>query len=220
MSCSSIANILLVNQHLNPRGSTDAFHTRQHRASTYGGDDFGSTSNVGFYGNQRNARYSQFRGQSDSNVYGYRNSAYMGGGMGSRQPSQHYVPNDTSSGESHQWTQHTDPSSMNSSVDRLSPSGPPPPPPAKHDQPRRETYGLNGFGQDPSLEYSSYGQQNYSNGGSAPPPPPPHNANGNQPAAAAPRAPIKFTSSGPPPTREEVFPQKEKRRSMFSLRKK
>lgn len=130
---------------------------------------------------------------------------------------------------------------MNSSVDRLSPTGPPAPPMKGEPYQPRETYGLDGFGTDPQLSYSQQQNLQRQNGG-GPPPPPAHggangvnghtnghtngnvngNTNGNTNGnGVPPRVPIKFSSNGPAPTQSEVFPneKEKKRRSFFSLRK-
>lgn len=68
-----------------------------------------------------------------------------------------------------QWGNSTDPSSVNSSMDRLQQQLQAN---SKQDRPLAETYGINGFGPGPQLEgfTASYGEGN----GSAPPAPPPH----------------------------------------------
>ncbi|KAI9886797.1 MAG: hypothetical protein M1823_001367 [Watsoniomyces obsoletus] len=121
-----------------------------------------------------------------------------------------------------QWAHSTDPSSENSSVDRVQAAQAlPPPPPPKPDL--AEVYGFNGFGEAPALQSPSYGDVVVSNGGrpsasstpyeahhamtrpsmgvladTPPPPVPPHHAPSQDRTPTA-RMPIKLgapTNSG------------------------
>lgn len=131
------------------------------------------------------------------------------------------------SGATDQWGNSTDPSSENSSIDRIQPA-------PKQDL--GEQYGFNGFGgapqfQGPILEehgldgpaygQPGYGQSHVANGGAVPfqgndvpPPPPPHN---NQ-RQAAPRTPIKLGAAAPPVNGSPQSLKSEKRKSWLKRR--
>ena len=131
------------------------------------------------------------------------------------------------SGATDQWGNSTDPSSENSSIDRVQPA----PKPELGEQ-----YGFNGFGgapqfQGPILEEHgtdspAYGQPGYGQshvaarggfpfqGNDLPPPPPPH-VNQRQ---TAPRTPIKLGGSAPPANGSPPTPSSEKRKSWLKRR--
>ena len=132
------------------------------------------------------------------------------------------------SGATDQWGNSTEPSSENSSIDRVQP----PPKPDLGEQ-----YGFNGFGgapqfQGPILEehgtdapaygQPGYGQSHVAAGGALPfqghdvppPPPPPH----GQQRQAAPRSPIKLGGSAPPVNGSPPAPSSEKRKSWLKRR--
>ena len=132
------------------------------------------------------------------------------------------------SGATDQWGNSTDPSSENSSIDRVQPA----PKPELGEQ-----YGFNGFGgapqfQGPILEEHgtdspAYGQPGYGQshaaarsgfpfqGNDLPPPPPPPHVNQRQPA---PRTPIKLGGSAPPANGSPPTPSSEKRKSWLKRR--
>ena len=131
------------------------------------------------------------------------------------------------SGATEPWGNSTDPSSENSSIDRVQPA-------SKPDV--AEQYGLNGFGgapqfQGPILEehgqnspaygQPGYGQSHMAPGGGFPfqgndvaPPPPAHGGRGQ----TAPRVPIKLGGSAPPVSSSPPAPSSEKRRSWLKRR--
>ena len=133
------------------------------------------------------------------------------------------------SGATDPWGNSTDPSSENSSIDRV-PQGP------KSDL--AETYGFNGFGGAPQFqgpileehgsESPAYGQPGYGyshpgmpgggipfqGNGAAPPAPPPH---GMQKQTAS-RVPIKLGGSGPSAGSSPTTTNSEKRKSWLKRR--
>lgn len=132
------------------------------------------------------------------------------------------------SGATEQWGNSTDPSSENSSIDRV---------PQATKPEVGEAYGFSGFGGTPQFqgpileehgsESPAYGQPGYGQShpsmtggmpfqgnGAAPPAPPPH---GIQPQSA-PRVPIKLGGSGQIPTSPSSTTNSEKRKSWLKRR--
>lgn len=132
------------------------------------------------------------------------------------------------SGATEQWGNSTDPSSENSSIDKV-PQAPKPD--------LGEAYGFSGFGgappsQGPILEEHgsdspAYGQPGYGHShpgmpggvpfqgnGATPPPPPPHGTQRQN----APRTPIRLGSSGQSPVSPSSATSKDKRKSWLKRR--
>lgn len=190
-------------------------------------DNYGGPPNQ--YGNGR--RFGP-RNHSDPALYGH-NSAQGVYPSHAQQPS--YDTVGTVSNGSHvtdQWGNSTDPSSENSSIDRV-------PPAPKQDL--GEVYGFNGFGggppfQGPILEehgqgFPEYGQSAYgqpqmgrTNGYSyqgyngSPPSAPPHGAPGLPPKDAGPRVPIKLGAPSASANRAPSAVDNDKRKSWLKRR--
>ncbi|EAT88147.1 hypothetical protein HBH56_091620 [Parastagonospora nodorum] len=211
------------------------------RSSYYGGGpDQARYSRASYYGNQGRDSYDQgsgmggpVGGHSQRMRYGnrmqsdpgwnnrqsqYNNSANINGNgvypMHGLQQSRDTVNTNGSNGSHSDGPYSNEPSSDNSSFERGGPVNRPQPLP---NQNVGEQYGFNGFGQAPQMD--TYGQ--VPNGGQYPPqtnngPPPP-------PKHVAQPAPIKLTSSSPPPNSgsPNVLSKNggdDKRRSWFKRR--
>ncbi|KAF3387853.1 hypothetical protein DPV78_012080 [Talaromyces pinophilus] len=208
---------------------TDASQSRP--ASYYGGNGNDHNQNYGRPSMSRPDSYVD-HGASGSNGYSYQgrgnrprhgngrmNGDYTNGnGYNQQQP---YYPNSpyqrsndnftagSGSANTDQWGNSTDPSSVNSSFDRLQQQA------AQQkqyqQQQQAESYGFNGFGGNPD---TSFHQQDYQNG--APPPPPPHGQSNSQANGAMSSQP--FNPPLPAPARKVADDDKKKRGSWFKRR--
>lgn len=175
--------------------------------------DHGASGSNGYsHPAQRRPRHANNRMNSD-----YAN------GNGYNQQQQQFYPNSpyersndnftagSGSANTDQWGNSTDPSSVNSSFDRLQQQA------AQHkqyqQQQQAESYGFNGFGGNPDTAFQ---QQDYANGA---PPPPPHGQAQTNGRAGASMSSQPFNPPLPAPVRKVTDDDKKSKRGSWFKRR-